>query len=267
MLFHVNIFSTSFKFVDFDYSMKQSPEYTQHKDELNEFKILYHRTFENINNYSTIGIPKIIHQIWIGSPLPEKCRILQQTWIKNHPTWQYILWTDEKINTLGLKNQYVYDLARNPAEKSDIARYEILYRFGGLYVDTDFESIQPMDFLNEHLDFYTGIAYGRGITMYNGLIASMPKHPILELCINNIKQCTDNRKNKTWDIMERTGPFYFTECCLNTMKNQQNIGTIVFFPVSYFYPWPNHIVKEVNPHRWIGQESLAIHHWHSSWMD
>ena len=30
-------------------------------------------------------------------------------------------------------------------EKSDIFRYEILYRFGGVYVDTDFECIKPFE--------------------------------------------------------------------------------------------------------------------------
>ena len=32
-------------------------------------------------------IPKIIHQIWLGSPLPERYKQWQRTWTDNHPDW------------------------------------------------------------------------------------------------------------------------------------------------------------------------------------
>lgn len=43
-------------------------------------------------------IPKKIHQIWLGSPLPEKFARLAATWKQHHPDWEYMqLWTDQDI--------------------------------------------------------------------------------------------------------------------------------------------------------------------------
>ena len=73
-------------------------------------------------------IPKIIHQIWLGSSLPEKYKRFQQSWKKYHPDWTYILWSEKEIEEFGLKNKKIYDKTKNLGQKSDIARYEILYR-------------------------------------------------------------------------------------------------------------------------------------------
>ncbi len=43
------------------------------------------------------------------------------------------------VQLLYLQKHGAYDQADNYGFKSDIARYEILYRFGGVYVDTDYE--------------------------------------------------------------------------------------------------------------------------------
>ena len=108
-----------------------------------EWKIvrdLYNRNAVNAVWSEVPRIPKIIHHIWLGSPFPEKYKILRETWKKHHPDWEFVLWTDEDIEAFGLFNKDLYDQSDNYGAKSDIARYEILYRFGGLYIDTDFES-------------------------------------------------------------------------------------------------------------------------------
>jgi mannosyltransferase OCH1-like enzyme len=48
--------------------------------------------------------------------------------------------TDVKL--MILKNQKAYSLAKNWGMKSDILRYEILQKFGGVYIDTDYECLQ-----------------------------------------------------------------------------------------------------------------------------
>ncbi len=109
---------------------------------------------------------------------------LETTWIKNHPDWEYKLWTEKEIDALSLKNREMYDYAVNYGEKSDIARYEILYRFGGVYVDTDFESYKPLDTLHQAYDFYIGIQpLDTGhVQLGIGIIGSRPGHPLLESC-------------------------------------------------------------------------------------
>jgi mannosyltransferase OCH1-like enzyme len=88
-----------------------------------------------------ILIPKIFHQIWINekSPeLPPDFSRYRDTWLELHPGWEYKLWNlnnlDFPLITAGLVNK-----SANYAQMADILRYEILYQYGGVYIDTDFD--------------------------------------------------------------------------------------------------------------------------------
>jgi len=234
-----------------------------------KLKNLFDEHILNNPDYSEIPkIPKRIHQIWLGNngKLPAKYDRFQKTWIDMHPDWEYKLWTENEIDEFGLKNRKQYDETNNYGVKSDIARYEILYRYGGLYVDTDFECLKPFDILHHICDFYTGSAYGKNTSFLNGLMAAAPKHPILLECVNNIKNKKSSKENYH-TITNRTGPNYLTQCFFKTIELLS--GPSVVFPVTYFYPWP-HYFKDQNSHsevrKWINPESFAIHHWFVSWL-
>jgi len=244
------------------------------KSEWQLVKRLYTQYLVNDLDWSDEGvrIPKIIHHIWLGSPLPEKCRVLREGWIKNHPGWQFVLWTDADIEKLGLENKAVYDASTNWGEKSDIARYEIVYRYGGLYVDTDYESIKPMDVLHYCLDFYTGIyansARGNStnMTMGMGLIGAIPGHPILRAAIDGLKG-TASAKNNSSAILSHTGPYYFTKIVLaNAGKN--NMRDVVLPPL-FVYPTPisgRGQSLEDQHKNFIKNSTFANHVWHMSWI-
>ncbi len=151
-------------YVDFDTSM-QASAHTKilERDSLQRmyafFKRLYeYNSFKQIHPQNECKIPKIIHQVWLGSPLPDEYKAFVQSWKDFHPDWEYILWTDEKVaHELQLDNQCYYDEAVNYGEKSDILKWELIYRFGGVYIDVDFECLQPLDVLHYMYDFYTGV--------------------------------------------------------------------------------------------------------------
>ena len=208
-------------------------------------------------------IPKVIHQIWVGSPLPQKYYRWQESWQKYHPDWEYKLWTDKDIEEFGLTNKHWYDKTPNYGQKADIARYEILYRLGGVYADMDFECIQSLDIFHHTCDFYTGIGQSPHFRLFNGLIGSAPGSPVLKECIETIdlneKYASDPRMN----IIHTTGPWHLTRCFL---RKAESSGKCVAFPSNYFYPCP--IRHEHNPQKiaqWIRPESFAIHHWAGSW--
>src|SRR5579885_317918 len=142
----------------------------------------------NIKPTQRTKIPKIIHQIWLGSEFPAEYRDWQQSWINHNPDWEYKLWTDENIKELVLTNKKYFDEAINFGEKSNILRYEILYQFGGVYVDCDFECLKSFDPLVHAYDFFCGLISGKGriININNAVIGSVPGHPILKKCIENI---------------------------------------------------------------------------------
>ena len=52
-------------------------------------------------------LPKIIHQMWIGPPLPLHIYQMMQSWKEHHPTWEVKLWTEAPP----LVNQELWDNA------------------------------------------------------------------------------------------------------------------------------------------------------------
>ena len=41
-------------------------------------------------------------------------------------------------------NKSIYTQTSNPGAKSDIARYDILFRYGGVYADVDLNVLNPL---------------------------------------------------------------------------------------------------------------------------
>ncbi|HVX00672.1 MAG TPA: glycosyltransferase [Candidatus Babeliaceae bacterium] len=226
-------------------------------------KALYEKNFSLLYQSQTLPkIPKVIHQIWLGSPFPEKYKRYQESWLRNHPDWQYKLWTDEDVKKMKLYNQAAYNNAPNYGEKADILRYEILYHHGGLYVDTDFEAIRSFDVLNNSYDFYVGISRVNPVRVSNALIASKPGHPIFKHCMKIIKR---NQQQKLFETqtVERTGPEVLTQAFLSYIASDTT--SIIALPISFFYPLPiGHLAREAS--YWVKPETFAIHYWATSWV-
>jgi hypothetical protein len=89
------------------------------------------------------AIPRILHWVWVGGggDIPAKFHPMMESWRRLHPDWQTVIWTDEKV-TWELRNQALMLQADTYAELSDIVRLEVVERFGGIYVDTDFQALQ-----------------------------------------------------------------------------------------------------------------------------
>jgi mannosyltransferase OCH1-like enzyme len=227
---------------------------------------LYTNYIINDLQYSdTPRIPKIIHQIWIGSPLPEKYLSLIASWQKYHPDWTYILWNDAMIEELDLVNKDQYEKSKNWGQKADIARYEILYRFGGLYVDIDFECFRSFDIFHHICDYYTGVGYAGRFSTFNGLIGSAAGNPILKECIDTLDIDAYYEGTPEHNILFTSGPFHQTRCFVS---KAHEAGRAVAFPVNYFYPWPFSKKEEREyPSKWFRPETFAIHYWHASWRE
>ena len=256
-------------YVPFDTAMQDSNKYNQVFAEQNHnwqlVKQLYDKHYIRGIARSNIRIPRIIHQIWLGSRFPNKYLVWQKTWKDIHPDWEYYLWTDNNIESLKLINKQAFCQSKNLGTKSDILRYEILYQYGGLYVDTDFECLKSLEPLHHLCDLYTGVAYSKEACLANGLIGSIPRHPILRKTIDNVRtSCTQDDAD---ELMKKTGPYLFTRYFLENSEKDNLIN--IAFPVSFFYPFPNdmrHIRNKNIAREYLRKESFAIHYWEVSWL-
>jgi len=208
-------------------------------------------------------IPKIIHQIWIGDTVPQELKQFQESWRRYHPDWEYKLWTQHDIPFLNLYNKKLIDGAENPAELSDLLRYEILYQQGGVYIDMDFECLQPLDVLHHAYDFYIGIQpLDTGLVQLGiGIIGTMPGHPLLKKCIESLEENYKNKKLKD-TLTAKTGPIHLTKIFV---KYAGTAGLCdVALPAHYFYPLGSAQVM-LKKTKWIQKGSFGIHHWAKTW--
>ena len=229
------------------------------------FKSTYDRYnfFNQIAPDAVARIPKIIHQIWLGSPVPERYKEWMNSWRIHNPEWLYILWTDETVAYLKLYNQELYNKARNYGQKSDILRYELLYKFGGLYVDIDFRCLKPFDIFHHCYDFYIGLLNGGGSEVAIGLIRSIPEHPVLKTVITSMHTVNSDDAEQ---VLETTGNYHFLRSFMSVAP--YDTSRLITFPCNFFYPSPNseRFLTPQEQDAWITPESFAIHYWSCSWQ-
>lgn len=139
-----------------------------------------------------VPIPKILHQIWIG-PRPAPLR-WTQTWREMNPDFTYRLWDEDAIESFGLRNREIYRrylLEGLYDGAADIARAEILERFGGVYVDADSVALRP---LGKAQFLKAGFFAQREPNDYqpemitNAFMGAIPHHPVLVRYIDALSQ-------------------------------------------------------------------------------
>jgi len=86
---------------------------------------------------------KAIHMIWLGKPAPPWALAAREAWADLNPGWAVCWHTGDDLLEAGYRPYW--DLARWPSIRSDLLRFSILARQGGVYVDTDTWPIRPLD--------------------------------------------------------------------------------------------------------------------------
>ena len=115
-------------------------------------------------------IPKIIHYCWFGNnPKPDIVKRCIASWKKYCQGWQIKEWNESNFNIesmVYIKEAYDY---KKYAFVSDVARLQIIYQEGGIYLDTDVELLGSIDHLLENDAFFafesnrnvnTGLGFG-----------------------------------------------------------------------------------------------------------
>ncbi len=111
-------------------------------------------------------IPKVIHYCWFG--FGEKEEAYQrciQGWKDKCPDYEIIEWNESNYDIH--QSRYMEEAYANQkwAYVSDYARLDILYRFGGIYLDADVELLDRPDMLLSEKGF---IAYGQWPAVNSG---------------------------------------------------------------------------------------------------
>lgn len=200
-------------------------------------------------------IPKVIHRIWLGGPMPPVVARYGKAWRDLHPGWLVRTWRDWDLPAL--THQEWFDRAASPAQRADIARLELLHRYGGVYVDTDFEPLKPLDDLIAGTSCFIATEDGRWLA--TGIMGAVPGHPFVADLIDGLPGSI--QENRDAPPNQQTGPKYVTGR-YRAYTEAHPDDPVTVFPAALFYPY--HFTE---PER-AGDafpDAYAVHHWSHSW--
>ena len=182
---------------------------------------------EDIKFIKNSKIPKILHFIWLGeNQFPNLYNLFLNSWIDKYPDFLFCFWNDDNI--FELFNQNIFDKSLTYAQKSDILRYEILYFYGGIYIDSDCYSIKNLENLLNNIDFFSGYESDKYIAI--GLMGFSKNNEYLKKYIINLELNYHIYSDK--NIPFQTGPVYFTQFYENFINEFNNYK---FFEPNTFY--------------------------------
>lgn len=207
-------------------------------------------------------IPKIIHYCWFGrKEIPKQYRKWIDSWQKFCPDYQIKEWNEDNYDIT--KNKYMLQAYEN--EKwgfvPDYARLDIIYEYGGIYLDTDIELVHNLDDLLYQdgfcvFDFTLTVNLGSGfggikgnelfreMRDYYNDVEFINEEKILDLRTCNVHQ---NR------VLEKYN--------LRLDGSYQNIKGVSVYPTTVLHGEDIYTLEKK-----IGPNTLSIHHASGSWL-
>ena len=205
-------------------------------------------------------IPKLLHYVWVGGPLPEDRQAFLETWRQTNPDYTIVHWGNHNISDF--KEPMIEEAfkQRKWAKVADIVRLLAVHQQGGIYLDTDFEVIRPLDNLLRNACFY-GFQQIESTPDWiaNGAFGATPRHWFIRDALNRLL----NMHSGYWERPTAFGPKLITQLLReNGLQTYSPRGVkvkdVYLCPVPVFYPY--HWTETYRPNC-IRPETVAVHHW------
>ena len=204
-------------------------------------------------------IPKVIHYCWFGrNPLPSLAIKCIESWRKYLPDYEIKEWNEDNFDVNIIPyTQEAYQVGKY-AFVSDYARFWILYKYGGLYFDTDVEVIKPMDDIIARGPFMgcekdvsdtSVVSVAPGLGLYKEILEMYSKLSFVN------KDGTYNQKT----IVQYTTEI-LCEYGLKEGNEIQECAGVWIYPKEYFCPLDQTLTLHIT------SNTRSIHHYDSSWL-
>lgn len=225
-----------------------------------------------------MNIPRILHQTWKNEDLPDNFRQMAQSWKDKHANWEYIFWTDE-MNRDFIAAYFpnflpVYDNYPNHIQRVDAVRYFILYKYGGFFIDLDFECLACIEPIVENAPCVFGSEpeahckiHNKHLIVSNAFMGAVPGYHFFEALCNELRNdrfITDHPNDR---VLETTGPFMLSRLYTNYERKRE----IKLLDPCFIYPLTKEellalsngvqdeaVVKKIS-------EAYGIHHYAGTW--
>lgn len=217
-------------------------------------------------------IPRVFHQIWLGcAPLHPLMVKWREDLLRLNPDWELRVWTSpdgtssvsDGVETFVSRFPDLLDRACHFSQRTNILRYELIHKLGGVYVDTDFEHLRPVP-ADLHL-----VAPGAFVAPYShvpgkfasAVFGARAGHPWLASVLGLLRE-------EDPAVSLSMGSDFLTRA---TLAYEEDDAPHVL-PRHVFYhflnPWlcPQGMLTEEARSR-LHPETCAIHQWSSKWYD
>jgi len=193
-------------------------------------------------------------------PLSRRC---MESWKKFCCDYEIIRW-DERNFSIDQSPKYVRQAyaAKKWAFVSDYVRLFVLYRYGGIYMDTDVEVIKPIDRFLVHGAFS---GFEDETSIPTGIMGSEPRNPWIGMLLEDYNHREFVKPDGSYDYT--TNVKVITELTVeryglirnNTL--QELADGVVLYPNSYFCPKSIPTGKIA-----VADVTHTIHHFAGSWV-
>ena len=212
-------------------------------------------------------IPKIIHYCWVGdAPKPQSVLYCIESWKKNCPDYEIREWNESNYDfTKNLYMRQAYE-AKKWGFVPDYARLDIIYQFGGIYLDTDVELIKSLDELLDQKAFMGFENTGDGEFFVNcghGFGAEA-HHKIIGAARDLYDHVQFLSEDGTYNLLP--SPHYTTQTLrrygLVQEDKDQRLPDMVVYASDVLCPknFRTGIIHQT-------PRTVSIHHFSASWMD
>lgn len=211
-------------------------------------------------------IPKIIHYCWFGNgEKPQDVKKYIETWKKHMPDYEFMEWNESNFD-MDSAIPYVQQAyeAKKYAFVSDYVRIQALYRYGGVYFDTDVEVLRPFEEFLEDREMVLGFESER--SLITAFIAVTKEHPYIKEFMESYHERCFVKGDGSYDLMTINEGF-------SRLMEKQGVdldcnqfqelydGQLVVYPIEYFCGF-----DVVNWHERTTKNTYTVHHMAASWL-
>lgn len=205
-------------------------------------------------------IPKIIHYCWFGGKdLPELEKKCMKTWKKILPDYTFMFWNEHTFDINSVEWTKSAYKAHKYAFVADYVRLWALYKYGGVYLDTDIKMIKSFNDLLGYNGFMCFIDMD-GSELSMGTIGIVPEHKLIsEMMSFYDKEFTNDF---IYDLNSNTKMMadFFVNHGLKLGGGRQVLGDIEIFPRTYFCPMDYFSNWDLT------KDTYCIHLFSGSWL-
>lgn len=208
-----------------------------------------------------MAIPKVIHYCWFGgAELPAQVKKCMDSWKQHCPDYEIIRWDERNFDY----QEYAFTKDAYDAKKwafvSDVARLYVVYRHGGIYLDTDVELLTSLDPFLEN-EAFMGFEQGRKVATGLGFGAEKG-NPVIKANLDAYKELCFEANNGnlesiscpviTTAVLEQQG--------LERRDVFQKLEGVTVYPTSVFCP-----MLFADGTADIKEDTVSVHHYAATW--